>query len=215
MPSDKLTRQYKKVADAAALPMKADREFYTNLGFQNKCAFEIMLLPEVTYTSDISRAASTTRQLLGAPKDIFIGRYYLYSIQELPLTGYEYVRYGGLQGVKDMIYPESFTATFLEDNIGSVKAFFRNWMDKIAVYDPIRKDYVFNDDQSLSKKQAIIMPVQSDALPSTEWIKIDGMKIKAITGIGYDHASGENEIITAEFACDTIRLIGLSLGDLL
>jgi hypothetical protein len=209
--SDSVLKKYKQTADTAAIGMKADRIFYANMSLQSKCSFEILLMPEIN--SESSFETKIKQGLMGA-KDLLIGRYYLYAIQDLPITGFEYIRYGGLQGIKDMIYPDSFTVTFLEDGIGSVKGYLRNWIDKIATYNELTRDYVFNDDQSLSKKQAIIMPIQSDALPSTEWIKIDGMKIKSVTGLGYDHASGENEIITAEFACDGIRLIGLSLGDL-
>jgi hypothetical protein len=75
-----------------------------------------------------------------------------------------------------------------------------NWIEYI---------YLFKDNQDDSKRTGILIPIQNDMQPSPEWIKIDGMKFKNLTGIGYDHASGENEILTAEFTCDSIRL---SLG---
>jgi len=204
--------KYKKVVDTAAIAMTVDKEFYGNIGLQNKCLFEIIMTPEIDFTKSFVSIAKST---VAAARDFLVVRFYLYSIQDLPLTGFEYIRYGGLQAVKDLIYPESFTATFLEDNMGTTKGYLRKWLNDIASYDSTTKDFIFNDDQSISKRSAIIMPIQQDALPSTEWIKIEGMKIKAVTGIGYDHSSGDTELITVEFACDTIRLVGLSLFDFL
>ena len=204
--------KYKKVVDVAATAMKVDKEFYGNIGLQNKCLFEIIMTPDIDFSKSLVSIAKST---IAAARDFAVVRFYLYSIQDLPLTGFEYIRYGGLQGIKDMIYPESFTATFIEDNSGTTKSYIRKWLNDIAEYDSTTKDYIFNDNQSISKRNAIIMPIQQDALPSTEWIKIDGMKIKAVTGIGYDHSSGDTELISVEFTCDTIRLAGLSLFDLL
>lgn len=195
-----LVDAYKKVVDTLALPTEVDKVFYSNVNLQHKCLFEIILYPEhVTSLLD-------PKVFLSAAMDYAVTRFYLYSIQEIPLISIEGIRLGGLQGVKDLIYPETFTATFLSDGTGLVKRYFRTWIDSIASYSFIDNDYYFNDDQYASKRVAIIIPINNDATPSTEWIKINGMKIKNVTGITYDHQDPEHELITAEFICDNARL---------
>ena len=195
-----IINKYKSAVDVAAIINEADRTSLLLTTLQHKCLFEILIYPE-KFPSPIDPVGVTL-----ATMDLIIARLYLYAINDVPIIGQEYQRSGGYQFVKDLVYPDSFTCTFLESGLGVVKRYFRTWQDLIATYNPSLNDYTFNDDQNISKRTAILIPQQSDVIPSLEWIKIDGMKIKSITGIGYDHASGENEIITAEFSCDNIRL---------
>jgi hypothetical protein len=198
---DNVINAYKSVVDIASLPAEASRYALANIGLQNKCLFEVIIYPEKFPTS--------IKGIAFAAMDLLVMRLYLYSINDIPLVGFDYQRSGGMQNIKDAIYPENFTCTFLENQAGSVKRYLREWQDLIAEYDPTTREYFFNDNQKESERTCIIIPQQTDVLPSPEWIKIDGMKIKNIAGIGYDHASGEQEIITVDFKCDNIRL---SLG---
>lgn len=195
---DSVINTYKSVVDIASLPAEASRYALANIGLQNKCLFEVLIYPE--------KSPRTEKGIAFAETDLLVMRLYLYSINDIPLVGFEYQRSGGIQSVKDAIYPESFTCTFLENQVGSVKRYLRQWQELIATYDPNTREYYFNDNQQESERTCLIIPQQTDVLPSPEWIKIDGMKIKNISGIGYDHTSGENEIITVDFKCDNIRL---------
>lgn len=195
---DSVINTYKSVVDIASLPAEASRYALANIGLQNKCLFEVLIYPE--------KFPRTVKGIAFAATDLLVMRLYLYSINDIPLVGFEYQRSGGIQSVKDAIYPENFTCTFLENQVGSVKRYLRQWQELIATYDPNTREYYFNDNQQESERTCLIIPQQTDVLPSPEWIKIDGMKIKNISGIGYDHTSGENEIITVDFKCDNIRL---------
>ena len=203
--SDNVINKYKKVVDIAGVLNEVDRAALTLTTLQHKCLFEILIYPE-----EFPNLFSSPKAFLLAGMDFAVTRLYLYAINDIPIIGQEYKRSGGYQFVKDLVYPDSFTCTFLETGLGVVKKYFRYWQEVITSYDEYSRDYVFNDNQNKSKRTAILIPQQSDVLPSLEWIKIDGMKIKSVTGIGYDHASGENEIITAEFSCDNIRLVSAS-----
>lgn len=200
--ADKLINTYKQGVDAAALVNKASVDLLVNTSLQNKCAFEILIYPK-TFPKTISGKALTAIESL-------IMRTYLYSIEDIILTGFEYQRSGEVQWVKDLIYPESVTMTFLEIGLGVVKSYLRKWMDEVAVNIPMtmdgvtHNDYVFNDDQESSKRNAIIIPMQSDVIPSSEWIYIEGMKFKNVGGISYDHSSPDFETLVVQFTCDSV-----------
>lgn len=201
--SDGFINGYKKGVDIAANLNEADVYVAGQLGLQHKCLFEIMIYPEAPLGGFTAKGFMAFAE---AATDLFIMRTYLYAINDIPLFGLEYQRTGGMNFIKDLVYPDTFECTFLEDQAGSVKGYFRKWMEKIAIRGATTRDYYFNDDQNASKRTALIIPMQTDMLPSAEWIKIDGLKFKSITGIGYDHASGDNELLTASFSCDNIRL---------
>lgn len=195
---DNIINNYKKVVDIASLPSEASRYALANIGLQNKCLFEVLIYPE--------EFPKTLKGIAFAATDLLVMRLYLYSINDIPLLGFDYQRSGGFQILKDAIYPENFTCTFLENQMGSVKRYLRQWQELIATYDPKTREYFFNDNQKDSERTCLIIPQQTDVLPSPEWIKIDGMKLKTITGISYEHGAQDNEIITVDFKCDNIRL---------
>jgi len=203
--ADNIVNSYKNGVNIAGIINEADVAILSNTSLQNKCLFEMIIYPETF--------PSTPKGIALVALDTIIMRYSLYSINDLPLTGFDYQRYGGMNYIKDMLYTDTFNCTFIENNLGGVKEYFRKWQEEIAVYTPalgpLKRDYLFKDNQDASKRTGIIIPLQSDMMPSIGWIKIDGMKFKNLTGISYDHASGENELLTAEFICDSIRL---SLG---
>ena len=197
--SNKVINAYKSGVDVAGNLNEADIAISALSGLQHKCLFEMLIIPESLFNQD---AKGIAMGILGIP----LMRFQLYAVNDLPLIGFEYQRSGGFQFIKDAVYPDGFSCTFIENGLGNVKGYFRKWLDTIVVRGSNSRDYYFNDNQDISKRTGIIIPMQPDMLPSTEWIKIDGMKFKNLTGIGYDHASGEHEILTAEFTCDNIRL---------
>jgi hypothetical protein len=199
---DNIINAYKTGVDFASYLNQGDTTIVSNLDLQNKCLFDILIYPENLLSLSPTGIAM-------AALDTFIMRFHLYAINDIPLVGFEYQRSGGFQFLKDTVYPDSFSCTFLETNFGATKGYFRKWQEQIATYDQTTRDYFFNDNQIESKRSAIIIPQAPDILPAWEWIKIDGMKFKNLTGVGYDHASSEQELLTAEFTCDNIRI---SLG---
>jgi hypothetical protein len=204
--SDSFIKTYKKTVDVAALLNEADYAVLSNLSLQNRCLFELIIYSEPP--SAEQTFADTAKQLALDAVGLLVMRLYIVAINDIPLIGLEYQRTGGMNWVKDMIYPDSITMSFMEIGIGAVKKYFKEWQDQIATYNPVTRDYVFNNNQQMSKRKAIIIPQQSDVIPSTQWIMIDGLKYKTLTGLSYDHSSGENEVLTAEFSCDNIRLVG-------
>lgn len=215
---DKTAQIYKKGVDALATPFEATKTLIALETFQNKCQFEILIYPEVLFKSSTTNMSAKDKVKLAGEnikitasiaKSVLIFRQYLYAINDIPMVGYDFQRVGGKQYIKDTVYPEEFSCTFLENQQGSVKGFLREWQDLIATYDETSRDYYYNDNQQISKKHAVIMPQNTDMIPGGEWIKIDGMKIKTVTGITYDHAQGDNELITATFSADNIRFIEL------
>lgn len=206
--SDSVRTTAKKIVDTAGIAMEADKVILSNMDLQAKCNFEIMIMQE----RDLALQAGTIPSIAySAFKDAFIGRYFLYAIQEVPIVGFEFQRNGGFQGLKDVIYPDSISLTFIENGVGYVKGYLKDWMDEIATYQPLSRDYLFNDDQFVSKRTAYIIPMQKEAIPSTTWIKIEGMKYQQLTGISYDHSMGDNELLTVQFSTENCRLIGLDL----
>jgi hypothetical protein len=203
--ANNIINTYKGGVNVAGILNEADVAILSNTSMQHKCLFEMIIYPEKFLT--------TAEGIALTALDTIIMKLSLYSINDIHLTGFEYQRYGGMNYIKDMVYPDTFNCTFIESGAGSVKEYFRKWQNEIATYTPslgpLKRDYLFKDNQDDSKRTGILIPIQNDMQPSPEWIKIDGMKFKNLTGIGYDHASGENEILTAEFTCDSIRL---SLG---
>ena len=209
---DGVIKTYKKGVDIASILNQADVTALTNLSLQSRCLFEIIIYPE-KFGVGAGGGLDFKQVALDALGSVVM-RLYITAINDIPLIGLDYQRSGGMNWVKDMIYPDTLNITFLETGMGNVKGYFKKWQETIVTYDKVTRDYVFSDNQSKSKRSAIIIPQQSDVLPSTEWIFIEGLKYKTLTGISYDHSSGENEVLTAEFSVDNIRIDGISLSDL-
>ena len=217
----------KKVASTAAVQNILDQHVYASMTLQNKCMFEVIMYPEVVNfkktgfestenksAMDITKSVASTigkniTDNLGAitsvAQDFLMTRYYLYQINEIPLMGFDYQRYGGLQGIKDCIYGDEISMTFIEDSLGLTKRYLSSWMDDIGTYDPKSRDFIFKDNQHKCKRTCLILPYQEIMIPSVfGWMMIQGLKLKQITGIGYDHSDGSNELITVSFTMDNI-----------
>jgi len=215
-----LLQAQKKIADIAGIQNELDQHVYASMTLQSKCMFEVIVYPETPEFPDegwgnISSkdgALQTGKNLLNSAgtvlsiaQDFLMYRYYLYAINDIPLIGFEYQRYGGWQGLKDAIYPETITMTFIEDSIGLCKRYLGTWQNDIGSYRSKERDFIFNDNQAKTKRTCIILPYQEIMIPSLfGWIMIQGLKLKQITGIGYDHSIGDHELITVEFSIDNI-----------
>lgn len=199
---DTVINAYKSTVDILALPNEVGKLSAENIGLQNKCLFEILIYPQVNFSSLTSTLTSLT-----SIKDTLMARFYIYAINDIPLVGYDYERAGAHQVLRTVAFPDAISFTFLSDQLGMAKAYLRNWSEDIAKYNARTGRYVFNDNQEMSKKEAIIIPQHTDVIPSGEWIKITGMKLSKIGGIGYGHEDGDVEKISADFSCDNIRLI--------
>ena len=199
---DNIINTYKSVVDVLALPNEVGKLTATNLGLQHKCLFEMLIYPEVDFSS-LTGALNT----VASARDTLMARFYIYAINDIPLIGYEYERAGAHQVLKTVAFPDSISFTFLSDQLGMTKEYLRRWSEQIATYNIKTGRYIFNNNQKISKREAIIIPQQTDVIPSGEWIKITGMKLSKISGIGYSHEDGDSEKITVDFSCDNIRLI--------
>lgn len=204
--ADKAINTYKQGVDVAGLVNEAEMAILSNISLQNKCLFEVIIYPQ--------KFASSSSGLALQAVEMTVMKLYLHSIDDIVLTGVEYQRSGGVQWVKDLIYPESVTFSFIETGAGFIKAYLRKWYNEIAVPTSMNlsinkqisttTDYIFRDDQESSKRNAIIIPLQPDMIPSSEWIYIEGLKLKIGSGLSYDHSSPDYELIAVQFSCDNI-----------
>lgn len=202
---DSVTKTYKNILDKASYIYEANKIILHNTGFQHKCLFECIIYPEKPQLSGLSM--QSVKNIANIGKDLQIVRTFLYSINDIQLVNFDFERAGGFNFIKEINYAETITMTFLETQLGVVKNYLRTWMEQIAYYEPTLREYYLNDNQIQSEKTCLIIPQQKDYLPSLIWIKIDGMKIKNISGIDYSHEDGDIEKISVDFKVDNIRLI--------
>ncbi len=203
--SNSIINKYKKVIDKASYIYEANKIILHNAGFQHKCLFECIIYPEKINIKSFSK--DSLKQGASIALGVQLMRTFLYAINDIQLVSFEYDRVNGFSFIKDINYTDSISMTFLETQLGLVKNYFLTWLDEIAYYEPKTREYYLRDDQSQSERTCLIIPQQKDYLPSLVWIKIDGLKIKSITGIEYSHEDSDIEKITIEFKADNIRLI--------
>ena len=70
--------------------------------------------------------------------------------------------------------------------------------NEIVIDDPVF-GYRFRDNQVASKKNAIIIPQMGTSLPSTAWVKLEGLKYKTQASQTFGH--GETEAMIIEVTC--------------
>lgn len=201
MDTTAIIKNYKKGVDVLALPNELDKIYYSTFNPQHECLFEIILLPE-NFLSSLKVAPLTTLM------DPVVTRFHLYDI-DIPLLGFEYERYNGKREIVNIVYPDEVSCTFLETSSGVVKGYLRKWQSEIGVYNPLTKEYNFQDDQTGSKKKVYIFPYGKDIFPTLEYIEITGLKFQSMDPLHFGHDSGEIEKIKVTFSCDNAQIVGV------
>ena len=197
----------KQIADnTIGILNKGTRTLLELLDPQNKNLFEILLYPKAVESNptDIGSLAS------GA-LDSTITRLYIQNIN-FPFLGIEYETYNELKGTKGVTYPEDGTITFIENELGIVRNYLNRWLKEIifpvkekdATSGILRTNYVFTENQEGAKKNAIIMPLTGLGVPSTGWIKLEGLKYKSMENIEFSQGATDPMLITVTLSCDTV-----------
>jgi hypothetical protein len=173
---------------------------------QNRNLFEILLYPKAVESNP-----TDLMSIGSAIMDSTITKLYIQSM-DIPFMGFKYADYNELKGVQDIEFPTGCTFTFIENEAGVVRNYLNHWMKEIAfpVYEKdstsgiLRTNYVFTDNQEGAKKNAIIMPLTGMNLPSTGWIKIEGLKLEKIENITFDQGEAEPMKIVVSLSVDSI-----------
>jgi hypothetical protein len=206
--NDALLKTEKKVADAFGVINQATRAVLDLIDPQQKNVFEIIMTPEVPPNLRGTEGIGLAKQIALTALDTAICTFYVQNL-EIPFNSLEYGRFDYLQAITDMTYADECTITFLETELSIVRMFLKNWMDLSFQRDLFHGGYIFEDNQYLARKKAIIIPQSRTGLPNTVWIEIRGMRFKSIEPFAFDQQSADPMIISCTFACDEIYLNSL------
>lgn len=177
-----------------------------SLDFQNRNIFEILLYPK-----SVESNPSDLASLGSAALDSIIAKLYIQSI-DVPMLGLTSESYNELKGTKDIEYPTGCSITFIETEAGIVRNYLNNWLKEIVfpVYETdatsgiLRTNYVFTENQEGAKKNAIIIPLTGVGLPSTGWVKLEGLKYEKIENLVFSQSEAEPMLITCSFSVDSV-----------
>ena len=200
-------------------------ELLTLLDLQWKNQFEIIFVPQVFNTDTIPNMAIDTA----------ITSLHVQNISGIKLPDIEVIDINGIKHVTGITSPEDVTMEFIENDLGLVRFFLQRWMNLIYTpmvnYDPVKDGiqkaagggfnvndnvnteghssyYVFRDNQKAAKKDAVIMFKGTTSLPSAGgWMKLDGLKLKSVSGFDIGQKEEEPLMITATMSVDMIKFI--------
>jgi hypothetical protein len=192
---DSIIASTKKVVDITAILTEGTAQLLSTMNLQHKNQFEILFTPDSS-GEGLSKLKAIGYSLL----DSVITKLYIQTI-EATFVSFTYERADNKQYLKDVEYPESVKMTFLEDEIGTVRQYMNKWSNSIATIDD-NGMFVFEDDQTANKRNAILTPLMKDGLPSGAWVQFKGLKYMSMETIPFDQSSPENMIIDVTFACD-------------
>lgn len=187
-----------------------------NLNPQWASRFEIILYP----------APKSTGLLDGTPMsvdDMNVANLNARSIT-IPSNKFEYETDGsGRRYLKNVIYAESVTIEFLEDQKGSVRSLIERWIADIGEITEMdsrlkysAKAYVFKEKQDDAKKNARILLLDDAGKPSMGMFSIFGMRPADIGDVTLAHNSGEPLLMSITFSVDRVEYgsIGYPIGGL-
>lgn len=178
---------------------KGTRYLLEVLDVQNKNLFELVLWPEFSPT------ANPVTTLAQGALDSAIARIYVQSIT-VPFLKFEYESYQEYKEIKDFVYPDTVSITFVENELGFVRNYIQNWFEMICRPDTQagNNSYYFLPDQKAAKKNGVIVPLMGIGIPSPAVIKFYGLKPMSMEDITFDHKDGDPMMITVQFSVDNI-----------
>jgi hypothetical protein len=173
--------------------------------------FEVILYPAPTPSGlvppGVSDVAAISRALL-ATKDLNVMNLNAQSIT-IGTNKFEYETDGaGTRYVKNVVFPESCTISFLENQQGDVRGLLERWFADVGELsrfndrDLKSQVMVFNEDQWAARKNARILLLDSVGKPTGGMFSIFGMRPMEIADITIEHSAAEPLIIQATFAVD-------------
>jgi len=192
--SSEAIRAMKQVIDYAGTLNEANRYVMETLDIQNRNIFEIIFTPASISIDPVVIAQSTL--------DTVITRLHLQSI-DVDFNSLEYESADTVKYVTTIVRPESCTLHFIENELGIVRNYIQLWKNSIYTSIPLF-GYKFKDNQEACKKNAIVMPLMGSSLPSTGWVKLEGLKIKGQEAITFGHAENDPLIISVTCSVDKV-----------
>ncbi len=202
---DNVLSTMKNAVDIAGIPNEANRFVMELFDLQYKNIFEIALYP-ADVTSAISISGAGTALL-----DSTVMRLHLQSIT-IPFKKIEYESADIVYFAKGITKPTEVTMTLLENEIGVVRNYLEKWNEEIVTLDPVF-GYRFRDNQLKAKKNAVIIPQMGSSLPSTGWIKMEGLKFSNHSEITLGHS--EAEPMTMDVTCSVDNVYWQTLTNLI
>ena len=192
--SSEALRKMKEVIDYAGVLNEANRYVMETLDIQPKNIFEIIFTPATMSIDPVVIAQSAM--------DTVITRLHLQSI-DIDFNSLEFESADIVKYVSSITRPESCILHFIENELGIVRNYIQLWKNSIYTYVPLF-GYRFKDDQEACKKNAIVMPLMGSSIPSTAWVKLEGLKIKSQEAITFGHAEAEPLIISVVCSVDKV-----------
>jgi hypothetical protein len=213
--SDSIIQGLKSSADISGALTQARVELLTLLDLQWLNNFEVIFYP-----SSFS-ALSTIESTL----DNTVLSLHLQEISGISFPTLNYEDVNGIKHITGIETPDNITMTFIENDMGTVRIFVQLWFD--SIYTPTSPFsqlsalgntlvntegknyyYLFKNNQTASKKNAVIILKGTSGQPSTGgWIKLEGLKIISASGFDIGQNSDEPMIISCSLSVDTVKLI--------
>ena len=211
--SNSVIHATKLAADTIGIVAESAKFILEVFNPQNMNLFEMILIPEIYSTPGSSPSIG---QLAHAGVDTLISTVCIQTI-EVPFMSFETERVGNMSIISDVIYPEEITITYIENELGVVRDYLTNWQEQIMTLDknalgnfaPLggtetETGWIFEDNQEFAKKKAIIIPQMTTGLPSTAWVEIRGLRLKAMEPWTFDQKESEPMHISVTCSCDNI-----------
>lgn len=122
----------------------------------------------------------------------------------VPQPSIEYERANEKTYAKNLVLPEDFTITFLEDDDLSVFTFLNNWWNVIYTWDNDAQTYLFYDQQDLAKKNIKVFMMRQLGIPGPMILTIEGVRPKSMNELLVGHNEGDPLILQVTFTADKI-----------
>lgn len=199
--------------------------YLEKMDIQWKNQFEVFFIPTLSSTSAFSSALSVTSAALST----VLTKFHVQTM-DVNLFSIEYEAMNSEKIATHLVFPEEFTMTFIENDVGAVREFFAKWTRDVVVrktdklfggsgasgYFFGQKNYLFRDEQDVSKKTAVIIPQMNTGMPSDGWIRLDGVRYKSLGNMTFGHAESDPLLLEVVFTCDNawFMTIGGAASDL-
>lgn len=222
-----LNLQLQALTSQAELPGRLNQQRYKsleNLDPQWTSRFEIILYPAPAsfgfVAGDANEVASITKAIMSAD-DMNVVNLNARSIS-IPPNKFEYDTDGsGKKYLKNVVYADSVTIEFMEDQNGSVRSLMERWIEEVGVLDKVHKDlpqqaYLFKEKQNNARKNARVLLLNDIGKPTGGMFSIFGLRPSDIGEVTLAHNSGDPLIQSIVFAVDYVDYgsMGGSIGGL-
>lgn len=201
-------RTLQKIVETFGVVNEGTALLLSLLDVQSKNIFEMLLYPQDLLSF---RAAAF---------DALVSKIHVQNLT-IPFPSFEYDTANEEKYIKGIIYPEEVTITCVENELGILRNWLNSWIKDIAfpmgdlnmaseaAVRSVKGGWVFRDDQQISKKNAMIILQMGSGLPSTGWVKMEGLKLKSTGDLEIGHGIGDPMMIDITCAVDNVHWMTL------